>query len=262
MIPFVGGSYTLDVRKADVQRTVNLFPVASENAGSAAPTYLQSIPGLDVFSDVPLPSSTLWLDTFDGADGTDLLDHAQNIPLNGSVWASFGETGHPFLNGAGSTRSTTGNGRPGAASSFSDAQIPLQSGWRYEFAVTPLQTVGDPGDAQTESLIIDSGSGSLFVRLLPIGESGSTFARAEVFLGDVEAPVTLELLSGSNEFVVLMETDGFTLTFNGVAQTKVVTTGMPVGPREFRFECGADFTAESPIPCTSIQRAAIFGVLA
>lgn len=57
MIPFVGGSYTLDVRKADVQRTVNMFPVASENAGSAEPTYLQSIPGYDLFSDEPAAPS-------------------------------------------------------------------------------------------------------------------------------------------------------------------------------------------------------------
>lgn len=51
MIPFIGGSYTLGVRKADVQRSVNCYPVATENPGGAVAEYLQSIPGLDVFSD-------------------------------------------------------------------------------------------------------------------------------------------------------------------------------------------------------------------
>ena len=50
MIPFVGGSYLLNVRKADVQRSVNLFPVGAEVPGSKGATYLDSVPGLTVFS--------------------------------------------------------------------------------------------------------------------------------------------------------------------------------------------------------------------
>ncbi len=47
---FVGGSYNLNVRKADVQRAVNLYPVVSEVAGAKSVAYLDSVPGLTVFS--------------------------------------------------------------------------------------------------------------------------------------------------------------------------------------------------------------------
>lgn len=47
---FVGGSYDINARKADVQRAVNLFPVVAEVAGAKAVAYLDSIPGLGVFS--------------------------------------------------------------------------------------------------------------------------------------------------------------------------------------------------------------------
>lgn len=49
-IPFVGGSYELNVRKADVQRAVNLFPVMNEVPGGKSIAYLDSIPGLMAFS--------------------------------------------------------------------------------------------------------------------------------------------------------------------------------------------------------------------
>lgn len=50
MVPFVGPSYELNTR-ADVQRVVNLYPVANEVAGGKADSYLESVPGLDVFSE-------------------------------------------------------------------------------------------------------------------------------------------------------------------------------------------------------------------
>lgn len=53
MVPFAGPSYTLNTREADVQRTVNLFPVVNEVAGGKADAYLESVPGLDLFSSEP-----------------------------------------------------------------------------------------------------------------------------------------------------------------------------------------------------------------
>ena len=53
MVPFVGPSYHLATRKADVQRSVNLFPVMNEVVGGKTEAYLQAVPGLDVFSAVP-----------------------------------------------------------------------------------------------------------------------------------------------------------------------------------------------------------------
>lgn len=47
---FVGPSYQLNARKADVQRAVNLFVVQNEAAGGKSVAYLDSIPGLTEFS--------------------------------------------------------------------------------------------------------------------------------------------------------------------------------------------------------------------
>lgn len=50
-IPIVGPSYLLRVRKADVQRSVNLFSSIVESGTGKAPAILQSIPGLVLFAD-------------------------------------------------------------------------------------------------------------------------------------------------------------------------------------------------------------------
>lgn len=49
MVPFVGPSYQLSVRDADVQRAVNLFPSILESGTGKAPAILQEVPGLTLF---------------------------------------------------------------------------------------------------------------------------------------------------------------------------------------------------------------------
>ena len=51
MTSFVGPSYVLNTRKADVQRAVNLMPVVNEVPGGKNVAYLDSTPGLTTFSD-------------------------------------------------------------------------------------------------------------------------------------------------------------------------------------------------------------------
>ncbi len=50
-IPIVGPSYNIRVRKADIQRSINLFPSIVESGAGKAPAILQSIPGLTLFAD-------------------------------------------------------------------------------------------------------------------------------------------------------------------------------------------------------------------
>lgn len=54
-IPFVGPSYQLRTRKADVQRSVNLFPSIVESQTGKAPGILQSVDGLVEFTDLGAP---------------------------------------------------------------------------------------------------------------------------------------------------------------------------------------------------------------
>ncbi len=56
MIPFVGGSHQLRRKKADTQRTVNMFPSFIESGSGKARMFLKSIPGLREFSVLPLVS--------------------------------------------------------------------------------------------------------------------------------------------------------------------------------------------------------------
>ncbi len=57
MIPFVGGSNQLRRKKADVQRTVNMYPsfIESGDGKANARMFLKSIPGLRTFSVTPAP---------------------------------------------------------------------------------------------------------------------------------------------------------------------------------------------------------------
>src|SRR6185369_5272348 len=54
MTPFVGPSYSLALRKADVQRSVNMHLVGMETPGKA-PFVLQSVPGYTLFADLGAP---------------------------------------------------------------------------------------------------------------------------------------------------------------------------------------------------------------
>lgn len=63
MIPFVGPSYQLNVRKADVQRVVNLFPVVNEVPGGKSVAFLDAVPGLDTFSDAVAAEAALLLES-------------------------------------------------------------------------------------------------------------------------------------------------------------------------------------------------------
>jgi hypothetical protein len=49
-IPFVGPSYQLEDQKADVQRTINMMVTPNEVAGGKSAGYLDSVPGLTLFS--------------------------------------------------------------------------------------------------------------------------------------------------------------------------------------------------------------------
>lgn len=59
-IPFVGGSYSLDFRKADVQRAVNLYPSMIESGTGKAPAVLNSIPGMAVFATLGAEVRGIW----------------------------------------------------------------------------------------------------------------------------------------------------------------------------------------------------------
>jgi len=62
-VPIIGPSYDLATPKADVQRTVNMFPVMNEVVGGKTGAYFQQVPGLDVFSEPALQNDLLVVKT-------------------------------------------------------------------------------------------------------------------------------------------------------------------------------------------------------
>lgn len=150
MIPFVGGSYSLAVRRADVQRTVNMYPVGAEDEGSHAPSYLAQIPGLDVFSDVPAVATEYFLDTFTGTSGITLDAHAPDVAPDGFAWVTIDAERGLQLNGAGAAIQTDlGTVNDSTAAPVSFAAMSLGTAWRIECDSTVINFESGEGAGRT-----------------------------------------------------------------------------------------------------------------
>jgi hypothetical protein len=79
MIPFVGSSYDLMVKKSDVQRSINLMPTPVESGTGKTDVFLKPVPGLTQFSAGAGGCSAILLDTFTDTNGTRLVDHVPDI---------------------------------------------------------------------------------------------------------------------------------------------------------------------------------------
>ena len=96
-IPIVGPSYQLRVRKADVQRSVNMFPSVVESGTGKAPAILQSIPGLTLFASLGAPIRGLF--TAKGrlyavaGSGLKELSSAASITNRGTIGSTTGAVG-------------------------------------------------------------------------------------------------------------------------------------------------------------------------
>lgn len=77
-IPFVGESDLLSARKADAQRTINMYPVNTESGSGKSAVYLQAIPGLG-------NGKTLVTGQADPSSFSPALPIPHNCP-NGPVW--------------------------------------------------------------------------------------------------------------------------------------------------------------------------------
>lgn len=90
-VPFVGPSYQLRRKKADVQRSINLFPTPIESGSGKSGVFLKSIPGLSSFSAAVVPPPDLcFYERFIGfPTGYGLVD---------GTFASFTAVSTPFVN--------------------------------------------------------------------------------------------------------------------------------------------------------------------
>lgn len=94
-LAFVGPSYQLSTRRADVQRSINLVPTLVESGSGKAAVFLESVPGLRVFPDhLPDPCAerpaavgggctAVFRDTFTDTAGTSLAAHTPDLAPTG-----------------------------------------------------------------------------------------------------------------------------------------------------------------------------------
>ena len=100
IVPFVGPSYALNRKAVDTQRSVNLFPVANEAPGGKSGSYLDSVPGLTVFSQVPLTWGDILFAPLT-ADIVDTISPAAPTTNIGPTSFSSGGAKFTYLSGAG-----------------------------------------------------------------------------------------------------------------------------------------------------------------
>lgn len=127
LVPFVGPSYKLNTPESDVQRVVNMYPVANEVQGGKTGVYLEAIPGLDVFSPVPAPPPPAeggpWL--YYPTEGEGPVSLAPIHKQAGEGYSAISGPPEPFSYGVGVTDDAGGGNN---TNSVVDVIIPLYSG--------------------------------------------------------------------------------------------------------------------------------------
>lgn len=114
---FVGPSYNLNTRKADVQRVVNMMPTPVEAAGGKSNSYLAPVPGLSEFSE-PATGDPFWDEVIyllplsdRGTNFTDYSPLQNPVSLIGSGAATFTQDSTHKLFGRRTLRIEKANGQ-------------------------------------------------------------------------------------------------------------------------------------------------------
>lgn len=258
-VPFIGPSYSLNTRKADVQRSVNCYPVANEVAGGKTGEYMQSVAGLDLFSPVyvPAPPSGLLYVSFDLGKPTDEIAPPAPSTTNG--------TGAVYAGGLFYETSGAGN-NAFAEVTWQAAKLNAISGvaWTLECDVAWTTLPNSTLNTIMRALINPGPSATAYL----LGFGGPTgLVRWETFGGTIHDLTTIA--SGSARTHIAMQQDaiggfqvyiGGALAYNAAAQTFVGTgsqlsIGRPSwqGPCNYsidnvRLRLGAQYSGSTIIP--------------
>lgn len=203
----------------------------------------------------------LWLDNFTGSAGVSLVDHPQDIPLDGSVWvpASIPVNQPGVLDGAGhATASSEYNSNDISAITNFTTSPYVAFGYRFECDVIPVINGGESFEGSLRETLIAFETFEYRFELVYYPEQDETPAYLSVNGGDLELP----LIDGLNTLSVTFEADGWTATFNGAAQSKV-TLDLFNQPRLDRvittIGTGVNDEFERIPPYARIDRLAIYG---
>jgi hypothetical protein len=149
-IQIVGPSYNLQTRKADCQRSVNLYPAIMEAPGGKAAAILKPVPGLTLFS-------TLGTSAVRGCKEKD-----------GRAFAVCGATFYEiFADGTSIARGTVSAGTTPVEITFNINQVGIvdgTGGWYFDLSMSVLTPIYTPGFYGTPRLANIDGYG-IAVRL-------------------------------------------------------------------------------------------------
>ena len=253
-IPFVGPSYDLKRRKADVQRSVNLMPTKVENASGKNAMFLKSVPGLTVLSEPVASCLGTILETF--SSNGNLNNKNADIAPAGWSWHwddPFYYTADLTVAGGRVTSNLDGYSNPyGPVSGYATARLSSNAdtsleeyitlSFPYEFATTVMHDWNSEyeypaySNNSTNTLVkLDSGTlANIYLSLdryqiapYPPGtqqtkafvsftNSTNHSAATEVILPSNGDPVRMRVVVNENDYVLYV---------NGSASVPVTLTG-------------------------------------
>lgn len=218
-LQLIGPSYNLESRPASVQRTINMMPVPLEPGNERTAWVFKDVPGLSEFRDASLDGA-LFLDNFNGAEGTPIADHEPDVAPEGFEWGDTLVNGHMELDGDGNACT---DGAPFDAAASGGTSIPLTYPYSLEIrAHRGVEIVSVPEEANftvTDALgqfitigILSNESNAYVIKCLRTGGSQNLY------------PV-----SGNHEHIgkVVVDETSITVYADGVAQEPVAFASAP-----------------------------------
>lgn len=221
----------------------------------------------------PVPSQSLWLDTFTGSSSTPLTSHAQDVPLSGSVWESVGAA-MPELDGTGNASAIASEfgTESTVRTTFGPSDgngVTLAFPYTLEVVFTPLWQQPQFEFSNYNSIFNLSFDPALAVTDMEFNcqpgvvEPDNTDAQL-FFFGPGDTGGEVEgLVEGENILSVLVEADGYTPTLNGTVNAKQSVAEMPSAVYRFYTFLGAttSFT-EKVAPFAKVSRTELIGSVA
>ncbi len=222
----------------------------------------------------PMPTDgPLWLDTFTGSAGVALSSHAQDVPLSGSVWEAIDsfETVEPLLNGTGEASGaySLDGFQTKAGTYFGGSEgtgVELSFPYTLNIEFTPLQQIPHGEASGYDSTFMLRGfspdTDIDFGIYCGVAPTGQPYLNVYGYGGSVATFYEGVIEDGPNTLSVLYESDGVTVTINGVAQTKIAVA-VSSNVYMFRLVLGSSQEGiERVSPFATSTRAELTGTLA
>lgn len=232
-IPFVGPSYDLKVKKADVQRSVNLMPTPIESGTGKSGMFLKPVPGLVEFSGPAEPPAgcnfvSIFTDTFTDTNGVPLEDHTPDVTSSNWGWFPGGLT-EVFLETQDGGAVVNAASDPDFEFGYADLYSTVDYGetlpltFPYRVTIVGRHAPEALGLVGTVRFVLQDDTGTDNAFYVRLSDDGSQYkADATMYVDTVPHESSVVLASNAETTLVVTVTEtGFTLAVNGTPLTSV-----------------------------------------